>query len=42
MNGLLLFAHGARDPRWADPFQAVAEEARAACPGLPEIGRAHV
>ena len=21
MNGLVLFAHGARDPRWAEPFQ---------------------
>jgi sirohydrochlorin cobaltochelatase len=24
-HGLILFAHGARDPRWAMPFQAVAE-----------------
>ncbi len=24
-HGLILFAHGARDPRWALPFQAVAE-----------------
>jgi sirohydrochlorin cobaltochelatase len=24
-QGLILFAHGARDPRWALPFQAVAE-----------------
>jgi sirohydrochlorin cobaltochelatase len=23
-GGVLLFAHGARDPRWADPFRAVA------------------
>ncbi len=23
-RGLLLFAHGARDPRWAEPFEAVA------------------
>jgi sirohydrochlorin cobaltochelatase len=23
-TGLLLFAHGARDPQWAQPFQAVA------------------
>jgi sirohydrochlorin cobaltochelatase len=23
-NGLILFAHGARDPRWALPFEAVA------------------
>ena len=21
MNGLILFAHGARDPRWASPFE---------------------
>lgn len=27
-RGLLLFAHGARDPRWAEPFEAVAEQAR--------------
>ena len=24
-TGLLLFAHGARDPQWAQPFQAVAQ-----------------
>jgi sirohydrochlorin cobaltochelatase len=24
MNGLILFAHGARDPNWAIPFAAVA------------------
>jgi sirohydrochlorin cobaltochelatase len=28
-RGLLLFAHGARDPNWALPFQAVAEQVRA-------------
>lgn len=28
MNGLILFAHGARDPRWARPFEAVAERVR--------------
>jgi sirohydrochlorin cobaltochelatase len=33
--GLILFAHGARDPRWAGPFEAVAEAVRAARPGLP-------
>ena len=27
--GLLLFAHGARDPRWAQPFAAVAARCRA-------------
>ena len=27
-RGLLLFAHGARDPRWAKPFEAVTERVR--------------
>ena len=30
---MILFAHGARDPRWALPFEAVAERVRAAHPG---------
>ena len=34
-RALVLFAHGARDPRWAAPFEAVAVRARAAAPGLP-------
>lgn len=33
-TGLILFAHGARDPRWAQPFEAVAERVRAARPGV--------
>lgn len=28
MNGVLLFAHGARDPAWAAPFEAVAAQLR--------------
>ncbi len=28
-TGLILFAHGARDPRWAAPFEAVAAQVRA-------------
>lgn len=32
-SGLILFAHGARDPRWAEPFTAVAERVRRADPG---------
>jgi sirohydrochlorin cobaltochelatase len=28
-RGILLFAHGARDPRWAEPFEAVAARVRA-------------
>lgn len=32
---LLLFAHGARDPRWAEPFRAIAERIRLADPARP-------
>jgi sirohydrochlorin cobaltochelatase len=31
-RGLLLFAHGARDPRWAEPFDAVVRRIRADAP----------
>ena len=34
-RGLVLFAHGARDARWAEPFQAVAERVRRAEPARP-------
>jgi sirohydrochlorin cobaltochelatase len=34
-RGLLLFAHGARDPRWALPFEDVARRVRAADPEVP-------
>ncbi len=34
-RALVLFAHGARDPRWAEPFEAVAERVRRAAPSLP-------
>ena len=34
-RGLLLFAHGARDPEWARPFEAVAQAVRAQRPGTP-------
>ena len=33
--GLILFAHGARDPRWAEPFLAIAERIRLADPARP-------
>ncbi|WP_418320432.1 sirohydrochlorin chelatase [Piscinibacter sakaiensis] len=33
-KGLLLFAHGARDPNWALPFEAVAARATRAGAGL--------
>jgi len=32
--GLILFAHGARDPAWAGPFERVAGAVRAARPDL--------
>ncbi|MEP7056530.1 MAG: CbiX/SirB N-terminal domain-containing protein [Caldimonas sp.] len=32
--GLLLFAHGARDPRWAEPFEDVAARVRRSAPDL--------
>jgi sirohydrochlorin cobaltochelatase len=33
-RGLLLFAHGARDPRWAQPFEAVAARVRTSRPDV--------
>jgi sirohydrochlorin cobaltochelatase len=32
MRGLLLFAHGARDPNWARPFEAVLQVVRERAP----------
>lgn len=34
-DGVILFAHGARDPAWAGPFEAVAAQLREQAPGLP-------
>lgn len=36
-RGLLLFAHGARDPRWSLPFEAVVQKIHAHEPGLPVV-----
>ena len=36
-EALLLFAHGARDPRWAAPFEAVVTRIRAARPDVPVV-----
>jgi sirohydrochlorin cobaltochelatase len=36
-SGLLLFAHGARDPQWARPFEAVAARCRALRPQVPVV-----
>ncbi len=33
-DGLLLFAHGARDPNWALPFEAVLRRVREQAPGI--------
>ena len=35
MRGLVLFAHGARDPEWARPFEAIRDRARASRPECP-------
>jgi sirohydrochlorin cobaltochelatase len=35
LSGLILFAHGARDPRWATPFEAVASRVQQARPLSP-------
>ena len=32
-SGLILFAHGARDPKWSAPFESVARQVRQAHPG---------
>lgn len=33
VKALILFAHGARDPGWAKPFERLAARVRAAAPG---------
>ncbi len=34
-TGLILFAHGARDPRWAEPFERLRQKVESARPGMP-------
>lgn len=34
LRGLILLAHGARDPAWARPFESVAQQVRTDAPGL--------
>lgn len=36
-HGILLFAHGARDPLWARPFEAVAQRLRDRAPDMPVV-----
>jgi sirohydrochlorin cobaltochelatase len=35
MHGIVLFAHGARDPAWALPFEAIRDRVRARRPEFP-------
>jgi sirohydrochlorin cobaltochelatase len=35
MRGLILFAHGARDPEWSRPFEAIRDRVRAQRPEYP-------
>jgi sirohydrochlorin cobaltochelatase len=35
MRGLILFAHGARDPRWAEPLNRLCDRVVKAAPGTP-------
>jgi sirohydrochlorin cobaltochelatase len=35
--GIVLFAHGSRDPLWHKPMEAVAEAMRHAAPGVPVV-----
>ncbi|HYC36732.1 MAG TPA: CbiX/SirB N-terminal domain-containing protein [Usitatibacter sp.] len=35
MHGIVLFAHGARDPEWARPFEAIRDRIRRARPECP-------
>ena len=34
-RGLILFAHGARDPLWAEPFEALIDRVRTLTPATP-------
>ena len=35
MHGIILFAHGARDPEWSRPFEAIRDRVRSARPECP-------
>jgi sirohydrochlorin cobaltochelatase len=35
MHGIVLFAHGARDPEWARPFEAIRDRIRTTRPECP-------
>jgi sirohydrochlorin cobaltochelatase len=38
--GIILFGHGARDARWAEPFERLAEKLRASCGPGTTVGLA--
>ncbi len=42
MDGLLLFAHGARDPAWARPFERALAYLEFMSPGIEEAAQALV
>jgi len=35
--GLVLFAHGAREVRWAEPFERIKAKVQARAPGVPVV-----
>lgn len=37
MHGIVLFAHGARDPEWARPFEAIRDAIRSRRPEMPIV-----
>ena len=37
LRGIILLAHGSRDPLWRVPIEAVAERIRASAPGTPVL-----
>ena len=36
-SGVILYVHGARDPRWAEPFERVRERMAERAPGMPVV-----
>jgi sirohydrochlorin cobaltochelatase len=34
-EGIVLFAHGSREPGWAEPFEKISRELERRCPGVP-------
>jgi sirohydrochlorin cobaltochelatase len=34
-EGIVLFAHGSREPGWAEPFERISRELERRCPGVP-------